>query len=1818
MMAHYKSRLSKQTFSEYLKLGLALQITKEGLQGVVETETVEFHCMILQEIRRKPLCSECRIENVLECPTVGLCKRKQCPFHSSSLKQPRQCPNGTCNIFRDRVKEAFRYVAEPAWRNTDAQQWSKNAFQLTKCFLPPETYEDVNSIEDVDLYGLIRVILNNKRYDEKISEDLSREETTISQVLKIEKTYRNSDSLTVSDKEVFDYINLMIHVLTDSKLKHDHKAKEALSKLKQLKADTLQTSTPTIVAILTDAIQSAIKGNGLKKRQIGKSKRSNYQDTAVNKLKLNVLNGCRDIFSRENRKIKTSQLEAFVSEKRLAITELKETVKKLHESQEKENLKKATAVPLRKPSENETDDFNMNDSERVTANVRRLSLPSSSFVNESYKQLKSELKRDLILFYRERHSTLPLSPLIQKNKAPLLDFYVPPAITVVGLDKGLFDEKEYPMYKDVSSLEDIFVKTKGKDLYRNICLTSPPGTGKTSFAKHMALAWCQAHNPEKAHDTYFSKTDQEFMRLFEFLFLISLRDARQECDQDAMIKTLVLSQLDQNHLYTDTLLQDVLHKERCLVLMDGLDEWRHPKPASKFCELGKSDFPHTKVRPVCTTLTTSRPWTLNSVRNCGADIDQRLEIQGLGKESSKRLVCKVLAYLNKKNVHKQNTSDETFFNMLSSKGLQKFESNPVILMQLLCLWYEGTDLGESQCEIYSNMLELLFRRAECTKHFRTKGKQTMKLPNCFARNPLCKKSAKLLLSLGKLAFATLFRGKGESVYVFDRAVAREQLQDQDVQKCLEVGILSQSEEQGKITSENIKLSFLHKTFQEFFAALSIASKNKMTKDDEKCMFEKHDSVRDLLQLDVILVFLSGFAPRITSGLTKQTSEIVANDNVTKEYRANIGTLFLESRVYMNEFCSMITKCVKEGICNKHDDLEMFYIEDIFIDDQCVDKQYALALKCLLDMNATNIRSLSIHVMQTINDGNIKRIMQQLNIRTICNLEKLYVWGNIPRVLLQSLLQLSKHTMRCLELWGMQLFSEDVSIISTMSNIRSLSFLSTPMTHVVLEKMMLHFEHRTQLSQVSLQDIECTDHSETCPGYSLQLSDKSRLSLLLLDKVNLARIHFNAEELRWCIVEWLPIPGALTSLLHCLKNATYLERFDCDGPASLEDTRELVAAVSTFETLEYLRLRHVQIDDLSIDFTKLQTVKRVHFCNVTMGSDVLKNVISQVMDLSAPVTVFMDNCKITPLEMYQKLKTQLRSSDKTEVLMEKEDGLECMYFKTIPSDNTLKNTSKTVPGTPEWEQCFCEDSATARQLANRLLKNHMLPDQCTLDKLFERFGRTDPLIHKICAEICVCIKNKSSKILHILPSYTTKDSCKNIVFVVLTDGSLSSAVLDEIEYTLKVRQMGEYSLEAKTVTFDPIFLDQCLTLKELENLKKCINKYATILMSKHKMLSIITPSPVRSKRYGFDDFLIEREPCIVLYVHTKNYVPIDEEPFQDYYDGIPIDVREGVFVTHPATPFSTEDTDVLKMGCQIGSEMSKNAGTLGGFIEHPQYGLCGFTCAHVLLPQMYMEALKRSGSINWPNFYPHETVNQPGNSNNGVGRLVQAVYTDGNDGQIGVEVALFQIETRHPNAGDFHAHDDVRFDSGKPHGFSRINNDPVVKFGCTTNKTVGQFVLNEPSICVKTISHTLDVGDCMLTLHNQLEVKSIEVQQNSEPRKFADFGDSGSLVLMKRRDRDGEYTCVGMVEGGTSYGTTIVTPITPVLEALNVTTLKSFETAKLSGELRDAKTEIKSELNTLESRVNQLDTTLQRFGNSIMQELRDLKSKMPSNPAGQPP
>ena len=121
---------------------------------------------------------------------------------------------------------------------------------------------------------------------------------------------------------------------------------------------------------------------------------------------------------------------------------------------------------------------------------------------------------------------------------------------------------------------------------------------------------------------------------------------------------------------------------------------------------------------------------------------------------------------------------------------------------------------------------------------------------------------------------------------------------------------------------------------------------------------------------------------------------------------------------------------------------------------------------------------------------------------------------------------------------------------------------------------------------------------------------------------------------------------------------------------------------------------------------------------------------------------------------------------------------------------------------------------------------------------------------------------------------------------------------------------------------------------------------------------------------------------------------------------------------------------------------------------------------------------------------------------------------------------------------------MRFDSGEV--VKCIHEVPipsiVVKYGATTGHTFGTVRLFGPAVHAHTTSFIPEQDK--VQLHQQLEVFS----PSPSDLKFSDEGDSGSLVFLQS---DQNIRALGLLVGGTTYGTTIVTPMWAVLSKLDL-------------------------------------------------------------------
>ncbi|XP_053381671.1 uncharacterized protein LOC123533711 [Mercenaria mercenaria] len=711
------------------------------------------------------------------------------------------------------------------------------------------------------------------------------------------------------------------------------------------------------------------------------------------------------------------------------------------------------------------------------------------FQRRELRRKMKNLKENLIALYRKRYHTLPLSPLFEENDTPLLKFYVMPDINSVKIQMAPGGKEE--VMSRFTSLHDVFYKEN--EPCHEIYLTADAGLGKTALSKRLVLTWCQAKKCIQSEKKYFEKEDISAMSEFKFVFLLTLRDCSEEYDIDEMVIKQIIPQLA-NTSITIRDLEIILSKKKCLVILDGLDEWNAPA-----CKQGKSDIPHRKVRE-CTILTTTRPWKLGISKIRSSEIERKLEIIGLSKtaaESLKRSVISLLRGKTDLEKHLQN-----FDRAIRDRGISNLETIPLLLMYLLCLWCDGIELGTCRTELYCQIVELLLKRTfEKHPDMQQSCEQSQSdIPQCFSEHEHSKTHYILLKALGQLAFETLFSETKESTLVFSQSMTEKHLTPEYLKLSLASGLLTQSTEK-TFTKQISKFSFSHKTIQEFFCALYISCQNES--NVKEIFLKKCKSLRSILDMSTVLVFISGMNAENISSISRNFMSVINEDKRTSEYRTTTD----RNCEPLKDIQDMYISCMKEITSDK--ELKIC-CQDFFFSYDCEEEKYFNHLTQLSVDNKNNMASININ---TYVRSSLRKIIY------CCvpfNINKIWYNAQIEHPLLAVPLNKSTKCLTVRSLYPHGSWSREM--LETLQNnslLQAIYISDFKMSHDVLNDFLNYIINRKTMTEIRLELLSCAEHDTSC-SFSLdfcQHSDLRMLELVTIPEVSQLKVNSQVEHVK---------------------------------------------------------------------------------------------------------------------------------------------------------------------------------------------------------------------------------------------------------------------------------------------------------------------------------------------------------------------------------------------------------------------------------------------------------------------------------------------------------------------------------------------------------------------------------------------------------------------------------------------------------------------------------------------------------------------------------
>ncbi|KAL9965559.1 hypothetical protein ACROYT_G029373 [Oculina patagonica] len=353
---------------------------------------------------------------------------------------------------------------------------------------------------------------------------------------------------------------------------------------------------------------------------------------------------------------------------------------------------------------------------------------------------------------------------------------------------------------DTVNMSGIFKPHEGCPQPRTVLIEGKPGMGKTTYCKKLVYDWA----------TGKQKAENGFPR-FETVMLLRCRDMKSDL-WEAIDDQLLPRDVKED--VRERFFSFIRHNQsNVLLILDGLDE----VPANELPMF--SEIIQGRVLPKCRLVATARHEAGMKVRiHC----DTLLEIEGFTEEEARKFIVKYFKTI-------EDLAQKLLSKLRRDKNLKEMAENPLntALLCLICEECQGV-FPESRTKLYMDIVECVLRR-----YIQKKG-----LPE--NNEDLIEFYKNQLKHLGWIAL----KGLREDNLDFEESELGSHLVDLPG-----FGFLSVQQGGSKLRPRR-RYSFLHKSFQEWFAAFYLCCQlleNEVSADslasDRRYFHELHEVLK---------------------------------------------------------------------------------------------------------------------------------------------------------------------------------------------------------------------------------------------------------------------------------------------------------------------------------------------------------------------------------------------------------------------------------------------------------------------------------------------------------------------------------------------------------------------------------------------------------------------------------------------------------------------------------------------------------------------------------------------------------------------------------------------------------------------------------------------------------------------------------------------------------------------------------------------------------------------------------------------------------------
>ena len=807
--------------------------------------------------------------------------------------------------------------------------------------------------------------------------------------------------------------------------------------------------------------------------------------------------------------------------------------------------------------------------------------------------------------------------------------------------------QEEEKYRKLGTYRDLFYNND--ILQKRVVLLGEAGAGKTTFSKHLTSVWCES-------STHPQFADVSVLEQFHYFFYVSCRFAKKE---ESILDMIA------NQLFDDEKMLKVAihvlknHPEDYFILIDGADEWEG-SPTSETGRRGdKAGLPDMTGVADSVILITSRPWRFYALSKKTQNIFMRLKINGI--KDIGELTYRILEQLEDPDTRQ---SSSKFLRQVREKNMYELMKFPLILLIALRSWVDDHSLHKSMCINYINMLQTFIRRSkgqgDWSSSINKLGRlipnlndienkwelQSNELPGLLSKYKTIQRHAGLFLFLGHLAFDLLLR-KNEQSLVFSKAEFKSYLRvdeenNESINVCLALGILSRTETTTRGLKKMESFAFCHKTFQEFFAALWLASKYKKEKSK---LYECIKNVDNLFDYKMLIIFLCGIDPRAGK---QMWLDLVEDVQIPEGWVEDVQEL--------------VFKCMKQQEFNPIDQASgqiFFCITNIEIKPTIPDEDVKL-LRHVLEEYSCNLKSL-----QVIDKNNIfgeKSVLHESLYRSMQHISSLRLFrvtithhdleqlsGSLSscsclETLDLGIVKCSEQSHSCclpvLDLQKLKKLQDlklcDLSVKGLLlpvegDRLTSLELDNVTMNHHGLEQLSGSLSSCSCLRSLHLNEVKCREQSHSCCLPVLDLQKHNKLRGLKLEDLSVKVLLLPVER---DMLTSLSLDNVtmnhqyLEQLSGSLSSYSSLENLRLDGVKCSEQSHSCRLPVLNLQ--EHNKLQRLDIQDLSVKGLLLPVERdmltSLSLDNVTMNHQYLVQLSGSLSSCSCLETLDLTEVK----------------------------------------------------------------------------------------------------------------------------------------------------------------------------------------------------------------------------------------------------------------------------------------------------------------------------------------------------------------------------------------------------------------------------------------------------------------------------------------------------------------------------------------------------------------------------------------------------------------